>query len=296
MNVFDLPGPEFLKLYVTLFAGAIGLLILLRYVLRGPFDEPLPGSQNLSSLAAAYLARGRRGTVDAAITSLAHRGAIKLKMDGVRPRVTATAQPIEPNAVETSVWAAVAKEKGGLLLGPARRAGADAAERAAEPLERLGLVLADGGRTLVRMIPPVPLMICLAIGGQKILFGVSRDKPVGFLVAACIITLFTLIYAVANSPHRTRRGDKLLALLRKRHASMEVTSLKHMGPDEATLAFGLFGAAVLMGADQDLYRAMRHDRGTGSSCGSSSCGSSGCGGGGSDGGGGGCGGCGGGGD
>src|SRR5688500_12398179 len=105
MNVFDLPGPQFLQLYVTLFIGSVALLFLLRYFLRGPFDDPMPGSQRLGALEIAYLGRGRRGTADAAIAALAHREVIKVKLDGSRPRVSAVGPlPVEATDVEAVVY------------------------------------------------------------------------------------------------------------------------------------------------------------------------------------------------
>src|SRR5688500_15969834 len=104
MNVFDLPGPEFLKLYVTLVAGAIAALLILRQLLRGPFDDPMPGSARLGALEVAYLGGGRRGAIDAAIAALAHRDVVKVKLDGTRPRVSVVGPlPVDSTELEVAI-------------------------------------------------------------------------------------------------------------------------------------------------------------------------------------------------
>ena len=289
MNVFDLPGPEFLTLYVMLLGGAIGLLFLLRFLFRGPSDPGDARLAQLGALEAAYLGRGRRGAIDAAIAALAHREVLKVKLDGSRPRVKAiAAMPVDLTELEATVYEAAAASKAGELIGPLRRSAAEASERLAEPLRKNELVLDDGQQTFVRFVPTLPLLMCLAIGVQKLLVGIGRDKPVEFLILLCVLTLGMLIYGLAGVPHRTRRGDKLLEALRRRNAALEIGSPKHMAPSDVAMAFGLFGATILAG-DQDLYRAMHSRNNSSSSCGSSSCGG-GCGGGSGCGGGGGCGG------
>lgn len=297
-NVFNLAGPEFLKLYGGLLAGAVAVLLVLRYLLRGPGGEPAVGADNLAPLETAFLTGGRRGTVDAAVASLVQRGLLKVKLDGNRPKLrTLHPMPIELNEVERAVYLAVAEtHKNDALLGPVRLAAADAADEVGDTLREHELVLPEARMAVVRFIPVLPLALCLIVGVQKLVFGVNRGKPIGFLVILCFFTLVIGLIALANYPHRTRRGGNLLASLRRRNASMELTSIRQMSPADATMAFALFGPAVLAsGADADFHEAMRRNTASGSGCGSSSCGSSSCGGGGGCGGGG-CGGCGGGGD
>src|SRR5215468_5638103 len=111
-DVFNLHGPEFLKLYISLLAGAIVLLIVFRLLLRGPHDSPAAGLPKLGALEAAYLSRGRRGTVDAAIAALAQRGAIQVKSDVPQARLRSLNPPriAELTDVEAAVYDAVARQ------------------------------------------------------------------------------------------------------------------------------------------------------------------------------------------
>jgi uncharacterized membrane protein YgcG len=136
-------------------------------------------------------------------------------------------------------------------------------------------------------------------GMPKILVGMSRHKPVLFLIILCGISLVLAIIFFTQSCIRTTRGDRALEYLRGEHRSLEY-SLIHGSPTtgaELALALGLFGTGLLIAspAFANLGPLMR--RSYGSTGGSSGCGSgSGCGGGSCGGGGGcggGCGGCGG---
>ena len=294
MNVFDLPGAEFLKLYLVLLAGGVLLLVVFRYLLRGPFDEA-PAALRLSAEEVAFLAGGRRGTVDAAVAALAHRGVLKVRLARDKPTLKAIRPaPLEVTEVENDVYDAVLGSRGSdALLGPVRRAAANAADAVGDRLRDLELVLTESRRAAVRFLPALPLALCLAVGGQKLIIGLSRGRPVMFLVILLFITLGGLLVALFNYPHRTRRGDRVLKDLKRSNASLQITSLAQLAPADLVMAYALFGPGVLaMGPDTDLYNTMKRQTHV-SSCGGGSCGSSSCGGGCGGGGCGGCGGCGG---
>ena len=138
---------------------------------------------------------------------------------------------------------------------------------------------------------PLPLIALLVIGSIKVGVGISRDKPVLFLLIFMFFTLLLAISAAASTRRLTKSGSALLASMKSNRPIAETGgdvcwNLAVWGP--AALA----GLPEFSGIQRDFAR---HANGgssgdSGGGCGTSSgCGSSGCGGGG-------CGGCGGGGD
>ena len=54
--------------------------------------------------------------------------------------------------------------------------------------------------------------------------GLSRDKPVGFLVAGIVLTAVVALAFLAKRPHRTVRGDEFLERLKARNAALQATA------------------------------------------------------------------------
>jgi uncharacterized protein (TIGR04222 family) len=296
MSVFDLPGPEFLKFYLLLLAVCVAGSVAFRFLIRTPAEE-LRGTtpRTLGALEVAYLAGGARAVTDAAVAALLHREVIRVEAPPVGPSrlVAAYPMPVDATPTEVAAYSAIAGAgKDGATLSQVRRTARETAETVATPLRKLQLIVDDAQGVALRAAPALLMGLCLLIGLLKVNVGISRHRPVEFLVMLCIATAGLLLCFVIKIPHRTRRGDKLLAALKQHNAALEVTTPRHMAPADLALAMALFGPTVLSGVHDDLYSAFRQANASGgSSCGGSSCGSSGgCGGGGC--GGGGCGGCG----
>ena len=298
MNPFDLRGPEFLTLYVFLFLGILGLAAALRWHWRQPADEPGPEALDLAPFEVAYLAGGPTLAVNAAIARLVHEGALTVNAsDRKLLRKEGGALSKGASRLEKAVFCEV---------DPGSRTGlADVRQRVASDLEpirqrlqHLGLVVADDGAVLARFVPLLLLLVVPAFGFIKIMVGLSRDRPVSFLVVLCIVSFVVALVGFARAVVRSRRGDRALALLKEANAAMETSAQRRpeaLAGDDLVLALGLFGMGVLAGGPlADLQAALRPKPGAaswGGTCGSgSSCGGGGCGGGC---GGGGCGGCGG---
>jgi uncharacterized protein (TIGR04222 family) len=303
MSILDLRGPEFLNLYGMLVAGAATLGLLFRYLLRRPFDLP-PANYNLDHYKTAFLAGHVRGAIDSAIAALVHRRVLKA-WDG-RPPVLKMVDPLPDDsaAIERAVYNGVSPGFAGSNLRDVRQAAKPTAERLGETLVRYELVLSPERYLLARLAPVILLGVCLALGIAKICIGLSRDRPVLFLIALCVLTFITAVLMFQRCHRRTVRGTRLLHKLRDQNDPLRLTALtsrQTLPYTDMALAFALYGPAIIPPSDQDLRAALRPQQGGSNSCGSSSCGSSSCGSssscGGSSGcgGGGGCGGCGGGG-
>lgn len=315
MNVLDLPGPEFLRLYLVLLATAVAIAFLLRWWLRQPGDD-LPPRQlpDLHPFEIAYLVGGPSAVTDAAIANLVHRSRlVVMKRTGrLRPANPDADGPIEDaTPLEQAVYQAFASQPDG-GVDRVRRAVRGTARSAAARLESLGLVLPDTRALLVRLAPAGALLALLALGVLKVAVGIDRDRPVQFLIALCVATAGGAVAFAAVPAHRTRRGARVLASLKRENAALRTTASRapsSLAGDDLAMTLALFSAgAFAFGPMSDVDRALsprraRQDGHSGSSCGSgssssgSTCGgnsgSSGGGGGGGSSCGGGCGGCGG---
>ncbi|MGB7157100.1 MAG: TIGR04222 domain-containing membrane protein [Tepidisphaeraceae bacterium] len=303
MSILDLRGPEFLQVFLTLFLLLIAAGLVFRWLMAGPFDDHPSHEPDLAPLEVAYLAGGAKSATDAAIASLVHRDVLTVRNSAPRALRVAAMLPDDATPLETAVYVSVDSVKD-QTIRQVRKDTAERATRLARRLEEYEFLL-DPMRRMVRHVVPVILMIgLLLLGIAKVVVGVNRGRPVGFLVALCIVTAIVAIVFAIRSSHRTRRGSRLLQRLKREHAALHATATvapSRMGYADIALAYALYGPIVLsMGPLADLNHAMKPRRSGGSGCGGSSgssCGgsSSSCGSGSSCGGGGGCGGCGGGG-
>jgi uncharacterized protein (TIGR04222 family) len=171
----------------------------------------------------------------------------------------------------------------------------NAVTRIADTLKAQGLVVPDSEAVRAIFIPLGIAVFAIAVGVIKILIGVSRDKPVGFLIALCVVSFIFALFAFGRRPLRSVYGDMVLASLKRQHMGSPYIGSRAADFSSAEFAsmMGLFGMAALTGPEWTDFRQCLRPAGSadgsasgcGSSCGSS-CGGGGCGGG--------CGGCGGG--
>lgn len=295
MNVLDLRGPAFLLLYLGLLAAAIVAALLVRWWLRGPGGDVAGRAPELHPFEVAYLAGGPKAVADAAIAGLVHRG--NLAVDASIGRILPSGPPpVGSTPLERAVYEAV--QSNGGRVGPVRKAVLETARGTSGRLESMGLAVDASQALRVRVAPALVIIALFALGVAKVLVGLDRNRPVGFLIFLCAVTLIASIVFIAIPPRRTRLGTRVLDRLKRQNAALRTTASRApntLANDDLAMAFALFGiGAFTFGPMSDLRRAMAPPASGGSGCGGSS--SSGCGSGSGGGGGGGCGGCGGGGD
>jgi uncharacterized protein (TIGR04222 family) len=292
MNEFDLLGPQFLSYYLPATFGTIFGAIAIRGLLKNPKGEY--ADLDMTAYEAAYLSGGDRRVMEAAVAKLM-----------VSEVLTTTAYPpffkaakdltgnIDP--VERAIHSA-AKNHAISHVRDMYKYVAPVSNNIRPKLIAAGLILSDGQTAAIRTICTLMTLIPVLFWGMpKILLGMSRHKPVAFLVALCGLGLFAALFFLGQTWIRTTRGDAALDNLKAENRALEY-SIQHGTPgsdNEFAMATGLFGTAILL--TSPLFLPMRNFFGSawsGSTGGSSGfgCGSS-CGGGGC--GGGGCGGCGG---
>lgn len=300
MNLFDLPGPQFLGLYTGLLIGAALGGLVLRRVLRTPGDLPYGATAELDPYETAYLAGGRNAAVNAALTTLVHRGLVRFKAS----RGFVMQQPTVATHVTSKFEAGVYRiiESGRSDVMEIRRAARPLVELLSSRLRDLQLVYPMGSFGLARVMPALVMSAVLVVGIIKISVGLSRERPVLYLVLLSFLALFGTILFLRMPLLRTRRGDGFLSRIRSRNTALRTSAAtmpSRLGPADVALATALFGPQLWTSgpvADVSQELRTRRDGHSGSSCGSGCSGgsSSSCSGGGGSCGGGGCGGCGGG--
>ncbi|NET84114.1 MAG: TIGR04222 domain-containing membrane protein [Moorea sp. SIO1F2] len=310
-NPLNFTGPLFLRFYLLLVSAAVVLAYGLRWYLRQPASAPYGKSVSLDAYETGYLVGGQQRAVDTAIVNLVQSGHLKpvpedRRLELINPLRNKT------NPLELKIENAV---KIGESITQIRASAASVTDQIRDRLTDLNLLLTKDQAQSAQQYPALPLFAVLFLGISKIIVGISRHKPVGFLIILCVITAIIGLFFLVVPVNRSRYGDTVLANLKVKHRMLQ----NAQNNSQLALAFALFGSTVLSQYGlEDLLKVFNPPShsgnsggfggggfgGGGSSCGGggSSCGGgdSGCGGGGSSCGGGdsgcggGCGGCGGG--
>src|SRR5205823_2875205 len=128
--------------------------------------------------------------------------------------------PDEAHPLEKAVYAAAA-QPGGQKIAVVRKAAERAMERIAEGLKRKGLVVANGQARQALWLPLMIAAIVPIVGGIKIAIGLSRERPVGFLIGATVVSVVVALAGFARKPLRSRRGDAVLRRLQARNQNLK---------------------------------------------------------------------------
>ena len=269
---FDLDGPSFLTLYAALLILVAVLTWLLRDMART--SDRRPDLRDLGEVELAYCVGGNERAADTLYLALASRGAASSGVDGivVEGRVPGLSPQLE--AFRQALVGARSRQRflSAFADSTPYRAMLDrllARKILLDPSRRLRLSLANG----------LPVALLLAFGLVKVCVGVSRGKPVGFLLFFMVATLFAFATLLGRERHLTREARASLDALRDSRSR----ALRAPLPEDLAFAFAMLGAPALDGTAHAGYARLVKPADSG---GASGCGSSGYGGGG-----GGCGGC-----
>jgi uncharacterized protein (TIGR04222 family) len=293
MNPFDLRGPEFLLLYAVLALGTLLLGIAARRLVVPAVDPPVRLPE-LGPFALAQLVGGDAGAIRAALAWLHRNALIDANAAGLRTIAVLPegAHPL-PAALHRFLARGATDPADGpwyrITFGQLRTTARSALARLDQELVDLDL-LADSGTTgRVRFARIVLLLGLLTIGAIKVAVGVARERPVVFLVLAMALCLVVGIVLIGRGWRvRTPLGDRTVQAEIERNGALRLTAQSapnRLTGDDAAMAVGLFGAALLVDDLAAIRPYAEPPRQNSGSCGGSSCGGGG--------GGGGCGGCGG---
>lgn len=306
INPFELNGPQFLAFYVAICAIAIVAAFLLRSMLRSDEGTGEVNNIELSSYEIACLGGGAPGVLRACLASLLVSERLHRKeIGGVTTYHTSDPNDAGDHEIERLMLICAGHDSGATareMLAGAR----PAAERMFSELQLRKLIESRGNFSVARWVPVALLVSVFLFGLAKIVLGVQRDKPVGFLVALLFGLAFLIGGYFYQIPLRTRGGDALLRRLQNQYAKLKTLGTGDRAPlagsppahDDLILTAGLFGFAALHHPEITLLSSNLKPISTSSQ--STGCGttlssdSGGCGGGDGGGCGSGCGGCGGG--
>ena len=298
-NPFNWKGPEFLAFFGWLSVFFFGAAAFVRWKLREPSEPADEDFSNMDPYSMAFLNEGKVLAVNSAIVSLID--CKLLRADSSERRLSQVA-PLPENSLllEKVVYSAA---RNGAMISDVREAAKPVVTAMMEQLQNHGLLVNDQQASRVKWQATLVALFPVLLGIIKIFVGLSRGKPVMFLVVGCVIVTVIALIAFMRRPHRSRRGDEVLNQLQDRYRNYGNLKWNYEGltPQQVAMGIGLFGMTALAGtAMADLQKTLRPPPsagngigGCGSSCGGG-CGGGSCGGGGGCGGGG-CGGCGGGG-
>ena len=211
LNPFNWYGTEFLRLFWALGVGLLPWAWWLRHRGRGP-EEPYSGEPP-SPYALARLAHSGRYLVDSALAALAHAGKIEL-LDEQKVKRVGAIPPDDP--YERAVWnliiffgwsdlAALRQDAIGPNVGALRTLD--------EELESKGLLLPKAERRRLHRLPLLAVLGLGIFGLVKVLVGLSRHRPVGYLVLSLLGLGFAAIASLWHSAWATGRGVRLLRAL-----------------------------------------------------------------------------------
>jgi len=293
MFLFNLKGPEFLAVYLLLLVTGLILAWWLAQRWRTPWDDGGPASADLEPYEVAFLAGGAPRAAWAMLANLLQRGVIL--ENTFKSGFTVQPDVNLPDHLERRAYDVVAASPPEQV----RERLKDVVDVFEERLQALGLLMSEEAQSAYRRCVWAVMGVVLLIGGIKVCVGLSRERPVFFLVMLLIGTL-VLAANVAKAPLRTLRGDKVLKHFERRNAALRTSAMaagslavSPLSGDSIVYAVGLFGVSAAA-LDPTLtalgvYTGARPAPVSADSSGGSSCSSGGCGGGGC---GGGCGGCG----
>jgi len=275
LGPFDLTGGPFLALYAVLFVCACLAGIAIPRLMRPRgHDAIVTDPDELAVLSGGPLRLG-----EAVIAHLLANGT--LEITGKEEfRV------VKNGGARSAAERAVVGSGGTLGWSKARSRLKPEAKAVTQRLEQRGLML-DGMQAMrLRLLQTVPYLLLFGFGFIKLMIGMARDRPVGFLAVLLVATAIAAAVRALVLDRRTRAG---MAALKGRRSEAHRLSLAPM-QGETGLAVALFGTAVLAGSPLAEFHTMRVMATQGSGCSgstdsSSGGGDSGCGGGG-------CGGCG----
>lgn len=241
MNPFDLRGPEFLRLFFYVSALMLVAAAWVRWRLRVPGGElPEKETEELEPYEVAYLEGGDKGVAKAALSRLVHEQQVEFDFETDQLKQRTVMGKLDP--VDAAMYRAVKPEPRETLEAAAGSCAAVIAP-IRRRLQHLGLVMSDDKAVMALSIPMMMMSGVLILGVIKIAVGLSRDRPVTILVAACVVVLLLSLFACGRPIHRSRRGDLVLAKLRDKNAALKYQAEKgsaNLTGNDLVLACALF--------------------------------------------------------
>lgn len=301
LNPLQWTGPQFLILFAGLLVAAIVVCIIARFQVSFPTDSDSLELGQLEPMDVAWMQGGNARAVSCGLLELAQAEAIDT--DGPRVRAGKNIDTVRPShRVSELILQGVKSAADGASWAALSRGAQSGLVQVSQKLEGLGLVKSSSQRRAAATMPLLLIGAVLTLGAAKIFVGLSRSRPVGFLVVAEVVAIVALVLFLASIPKLTDKGKRFIEKIRRQVDSGTLAAAQPTGDSAAhpemlaaadpTLMWSaaLLGTGVLASTPYAPYHnlALQNSASTAASGGSGI----GCGGdaGGGDGGGGGCGG------
>ena len=252
-NVFDWTATPFLVLYLILMGAALTLLVTTRW-LRGT-PATAPEANPLSELAkedpyvVAGLVDGARGILQTGLAALAARGLIES-----HPATPSwigrsrNAQPGNLTGIEAAIWEAIPVDRE-IEFRTLRKELKPHFARIRKDVQARGWEPSASTLNTARSLRALLVLALVGFGITRIILGMSHDRPVGYLVALTLATLFFGLILAFRIPRRTRAGQSMVNRFRAEETQIR-QSLRQpsLSPDRSLpMMVALFGGAALAG-------------------------------------------------
>jgi uncharacterized protein (TIGR04222 family) len=285
LNPLDLPGPAFLAFYAfaLIIAHFVGKALMSRC--RSDHSAAVDLNDSLTPTETGVLAGGAERAIDATLVRLLRHDLIAVRPGGGGFEVKNPAGPLQE--LQSQVYSEIARKNGD--IDRLHKLRSTFLARAEVRLAGLGLLMAPGSAEAmcVRLAKGLPFAAVIVIGAMKIGVGLSRHRPIAFLVVFVLASLLILGIKLFKLPHRSAKGDAALKSLERSNAALHATAKRRsldLDDNSLMVAVALFGAQVLSTGDLSWMRegfvnrsSSSSDSGSGGSC-SGGCGGGGCGG------------------
>ncbi len=287
----DMQGPNFLRFYIALAVTGLVAAAMVRRGLRVPWDHN-DEADDLDVDHVAMMNGGHDLAVNVAIMRMVDMGVVDLRGGGATVKLLRQDMPSGLSRLDRAICDSLLDSGEAALHVVRRRAEPELAAMEDELVAR-GLVVGPAQRWGAQLLPWGLALAPAVMGASKIVVGVTRGRPVLYLVLLVVLSVFVAMAMFRRPVFRTRRGDKALRRLQKKYKALSKgVGLASAGVDTMVLATAVFGLSVLHATSHArlvaLMTPMPREKGGwwGGGCGAGGgCGGGGCGG---------CGGCGGG--
>ena len=274
-NPLDWNGSDFLILYIAM----AGLCAIATFFWRRHLRDNGAGGNDvaLDTWDIAYLAGGAERVMDCAVARLMRDKVVVWDAASKRLKMSVTTTLDDP------LLERIARHL--MIEGNPRKLARRLEPEFSRIRDRLaarGLLLEPAAKVRAAWLPSVLPALLLVIGAAKVMIGLSRGKPVAFLIILMIVIGIATLLTARSTSARSLAGDRALSALKKRHAH----TARAPRPDDLPLAVALAGTAVLATTPYSAYHQFRQpssgsngDSSSGSSCSGGGSGCGGCGGG-----------------
>ncbi|MBE9229333.1 TIGR04222 domain-containing membrane protein, partial [Phormidium sp. LEGE 05292] len=257
MNPLNYDGAKFLGFYILVASSFILLASIIRRLLLSIIGRSSSESTQLNYYEVAYLAAGPIRAIDVAIANLLQSGHLEIIKSKEGFRRTNTNQVSESHPLEQLILGAINTNQTGYRYGLIQQLATPTTRLIKIRLQQLGLMLTPFQIKLVQVLSTLPILVVLLLGIAKIIVGIWRDKPVGYLTFFCVITAWIGLMFL-QVPDRTSYAEQVIKNLQSEYGSiLSKSKFVPLSSSELAFAFALFGSSVLAGTSLiDLYNLL----------------------------------------